>query len=137
MVDVVGAGLVLFAVYWVFNPIPAQEYRPAFLAVALLIVMLTSVAVLGNAMRALQEAAIIDLNFLEGWPILPIYLSQATGYYPTFASVFAQVALLLVYVVGLIAVTVTASRRRRGTTAGSAPALSEAGPATADQPILS
>src|SRR5262245_8872751 len=35
VVNVLGAGLVLFAIYWVFNPISAQEYRPAFLAVAL------------------------------------------------------------------------------------------------------
>jgi TRAP transporter 4TM/12TM fusion protein len=40
VVNVLGAGLVLFAVYWVFNPIPAQEYRPAFLAVALLLTFL-------------------------------------------------------------------------------------------------
>ena len=40
VVDVVGAGLVLFAIYWVFNPIPAQQYRPAFLAVALLLTFL-------------------------------------------------------------------------------------------------
>ena len=30
----------LFAIYWVFNPIPAQRYRPAFLAVALLLTFL-------------------------------------------------------------------------------------------------
>ena len=131
------AAVVLGVVAWMIlklgRTLPVQK----FLAVALLIVMLTSVAVLGNAMRALQEAAIIDLNFLEGWPILPIYLAQATGYYPTFASVFAQVALLLVYVVGLIVVMVTASRRRRGNAVGGGPAVSESGTATADQPILS
>jgi TRAP transporter 4TM/12TM fusion protein len=33
---VLGAGLSLFAIYWVFNPLDAQVYRPAFLAVALL-----------------------------------------------------------------------------------------------------
>ncbi len=36
MLAVLGAGLSLFAIYWVFNPISAQQYRPAFLAVALL-----------------------------------------------------------------------------------------------------
>jgi TRAP transporter 4TM/12TM fusion protein len=40
VVNVLGAGLVLFAIYWVLNPIPAQEYRPAFLAVALLLTFL-------------------------------------------------------------------------------------------------
>ena len=51
VVNVVGAGLVLFAVYWVFNPIPAQEYRPAFLAVALLLTFLVFRA-RGRANRA-------------------------------------------------------------------------------------
>jgi TRAP transporter 4TM/12TM fusion protein len=40
VVNVLGAGLVLFAIYWVFSPIPAQRYRPAFLAVALLLTFL-------------------------------------------------------------------------------------------------
>ena len=35
-----GAGLSLFAVYWVIHPISAQQYRPAFLAVALLLTFL-------------------------------------------------------------------------------------------------
>src|ERR1700741_4929190 len=39
-VGVLGAGLTLFAVYWVLNPMPAQVYRPAFLAVALLLTFL-------------------------------------------------------------------------------------------------
>ena len=34
---VLGAGLSLFAIYWVFQPLAAQVYRPAFLAVALLL----------------------------------------------------------------------------------------------------
>ena len=75
--------------------------------------MFTSVAVLGNAMRALQEAAIIDLHFLEGWPSLPIYLAQATGYYPTLPSVLAQGILLTIYVVGAVVTFVIARRRRR------------------------
>ena len=131
------AAAVLGVVAWMIlklgRTLPVQK----FLAVALLIVMLTSVAVLGNAMRALQEAAVIDLNFLEGWPILPIYLAQATGYYPTLASVVAQVVLLLVYFVGLIAVMLTASRRRSAAGAGGPTAAADPGATTADQPILS
>ena len=34
---VLGAALSLFAIYWVFRPLAAQVYRPAFLAVALLL----------------------------------------------------------------------------------------------------
>jgi TRAP transporter 4TM/12TM fusion protein len=40
VVDVLGAGLVLFAIYWVLNPIGAQQYRPTFLAVVLLLTFL-------------------------------------------------------------------------------------------------
>ena len=36
-VAVLGAGLSLFAVFWVFQPLAPQVYRPAFLAVALLL----------------------------------------------------------------------------------------------------
>ena len=35
--NVLAAGLSLFAIYWVFLPLSAQVYRPAFLAVALLL----------------------------------------------------------------------------------------------------
>ena len=85
-----------------------------FLTVALVIVMFTSIAVLGNAMRALQEAAILDLRYLEGWPSLPIYLAQATGYYPTLPSVLAQGLLLTVYVAGAVATLVIKRRRANG-----------------------
>lgn len=37
LVAVLGAGLSLFAVFWVFEPLAAQVYRPAFLALALLL----------------------------------------------------------------------------------------------------
>jgi TRAP transporter 4TM/12TM fusion protein len=40
VVNVLGAGLVLYAIYWVLNPIGAQSYRPTFLAVALLLTFL-------------------------------------------------------------------------------------------------
>ena len=40
VVNVLGAGLVLFAIYWVLQPDPRAAYRPAFLAVALLLTFL-------------------------------------------------------------------------------------------------
>jgi high-affinity iron transporter len=71
-----------------------------FLTVAVIVVMATSIAVMGNAMRALQESAVIDLRMLDGWPDLPIFLAQATGYYPTLPSVVAQAVLTVIYAVG-------------------------------------
>jgi high-affinity Fe2+/Pb2+ permease len=103
-----------------------------FLTVALVIVMLTSVAVLGNAMRALQEAAVLDLHFLDSWPSLPIYLAQATGYYPTLPSVVAQGALLAIYLIGAIVTYGYASRRRAGLAASAG---SSQDPAAADHPV--
>jgi high-affinity iron transporter len=107
------AAAVLVAVAWAVLKLGRSLPVARFLTVALVIVMFTSIAVLGNAMRALQEAAVIDLHFLDGWPSLPIYLAQATGYYPTLASVLAQGTLLVVYVLGAIA-TVAVKRRRTG-----------------------
>ena len=37
VLSVLGGGLSLFAIYWVFQPMSAQQYRPIFLAVALLL----------------------------------------------------------------------------------------------------
>ena len=123
----IGMGLlvgtvILAGVAWAVLKMGRRLPVGKFLTVALVIVMLTSVAVLGNAIRALQEAAIINLHFLDGWPILPIYLAQATGYYPTLPSVLAQVVLLVVYIVGAF-VTLMTKRRR-----SAAPAVSPAAP---------
>lgn len=116
---------VLAVVAWAVLKLGRKLPVKGFLTVALVIVMFTSLAVLGNAMRALQEAAVIDLHFLDSWPSLPIFLAQATGYYPTLPSVLAQGTLLVVYVLGAIA-TVAMKRRRQGDTptasAPSAPA---------------
>ena len=59
------AAVVLGGVAWAVLKMGRKLPVKRFLAVALVIVMLTSVAVLGNAMRALQEAAILDLHFLR------------------------------------------------------------------------
>ncbi len=107
------AAVVLVAVAWMVLKMGRKLPVKRFLQVALVVVMATSVAVIGNAMRALQESAIIDLRFLDGWPRLPIYLAQATGYYPTVASVVAQAALIAVYLAGAIATVILSRRRAR------------------------
>ncbi len=116
--------MILAAVAWAVLKMGRKLPVQRFLAVALVIVMFTSIAVLGNAMRALQEAAIIDLHFLDSWPSLPIFLAQATGYYPTLPSVLAQGILLVVYVLGAVATVVM--KRRRGDRTPSTPAESPA-----------
>src|SRR4029079_8946920 len=65
----------------------------AFLSFAVVLLMATSIAFLGNAFYELQQADVIGYHVLHGWPRLPIYLAQATGYYPTRETVSAQAAL--------------------------------------------
>jgi high-affinity iron transporter len=84
-----------------------------FLTTAVVFVMATSVAFLGNAIAALQSADVIAFTRLESWPHLPIFLAQATGYSPTRETVFAQLALTAVYVAGAIWVFAIRPARRR------------------------
>ena len=73
-----------------------------FLSGAVVLLMATSVAFLGNAVRSLQEADVIGLTPLHGWPRAPIFLSQALGYWPSRETVLTQAALTLVYVAGAV-----------------------------------
>ena len=84
-----------------------------FLSIAVVMIMVTSVAFLGNAVSGLQSAAVIDYHRLENWPRLPIFLSQATGYWPTRETVVAQAALSFVYVIGAFYMFVIRPRRQR------------------------
>jgi high-affinity iron transporter len=72
----------------------------SFLTTAVIMVMALSVAFVGNAVRALQEAALVSVTFLENLPRLPIFLADLTGYHPTRETLMAQGALALVYVAG-------------------------------------
>jgi high-affinity iron transporter len=73
-----------------------------FLSGAVVLLMATSVAFLGNAVRSLQEADVIGLTPLHGWPRAPIFLSQALGYWPSKETVLTQAVLALVYVGGAV-----------------------------------
>jgi high-affinity iron transporter len=112
LLGMLAASVVLGAVAWSALKLGRKLPVKRFLATAVVIVMVSSVAVLGNAMRALQESAILDLHVLRSWPNLPIFLSQATGYYPTLPSVVAQIALIVVYVIGA-AITFGYAKRRK------------------------
>ena len=90
-----------------------------FLTVAVVFVMATSVAFLGNAVSALQVSDVIPFTRLESWPHLPIFLAQATGYSPTQETVVAQLALTAVYLAGAIWVFVIRPARARSPRASS------------------
>jgi high-affinity iron transporter len=84
-----------------------------FLTTAVLFVMATSVAFLGNAISALQVADVISFTPIESWPHLPIFLAQATGYSPTQETVLAQALLSAVYISGAVWVFGIRPRRAR------------------------
>jgi high-affinity iron transporter len=86
----------------------------SFLTTAVVMVMALSVAFVGNAVRALQQTAMISVTFLESVPRLPIFLADLTGWHPTRETLLAQAALTLVYVGGALWTFVILPRRARG-----------------------
>jgi len=99
-----------------------------FLQVAVILIMALSVAMMGNAVRALQELGLIGVTFIEDFPRLPIFMSELLGIYPTLQTLAAQLFLIAVYVIGGLYVGFIAPRRgaRRqsaeNATTGPAPA---------------
>jgi high-affinity iron transporter len=96
-----------------------------FLSWAVVLLMATSVAFLGNAVRSLQEADVIGLTALRGWPKAPIFLSQALGYWPSRETILSQAALTAVYLAGAFYMFVL----RRPAARPSAPKTPVAAPA--------
>ena len=82
-----------------------------FLQVAVILIMALSVAMMGNAVRALQELGIVGVTFIEGFPRLPIFMSELLGIYPTVQTLVAQLVLIVVYVIGGLYVGLIAPRR--------------------------
>ncbi len=109
VLGVIALGVVAWLIFKLGRRIPIK----AFLGVAVVLLMATSVALLGNAVRALQEADVIGLHRLSGWPKAPIFLAQTLGYWPSRETILAQVALTAVYVLGALYVFVLRPRMRR------------------------
>lgn len=93
----VALAIVAWAIFHLGRRLPIRH----FMNVAVALIMATSVAFLGNAMHALQTADVIGYRQLD-WPRPPIFVSQATGYWPTMQTVVAQLALAAVYVLGAL-----------------------------------
>ena len=86
---------VAYAVFKLGRKLPMRT----FMNTAVILVMLTSIALLGNAVHTLQAADVITFRRTSG-PRLPIFLAEATGIWPTVWSLLAQALLLTVYVFG-------------------------------------
>jgi high-affinity iron transporter len=90
----------LAVVAWLMFRLGRKLPIKTFMNIAVVLVMATSVAFLGNAVHALQAADRVPFTPLAGWPRPPIFLSEATGYWPTVQTVTAQIVLTAIYVMG-------------------------------------
>jgi high-affinity iron transporter len=109
---VIGAaalGGIAYVVFKAGRRVPAK----IFLTTAVVLIMAMSVAFVGNAVRALQEAALVSVTFIESLPRLPIFLADLTGWHPTMQTIAAQVALSTIYVIGAIWTFLIMPRRER------------------------
>ncbi|HYH28510.1 MAG TPA: FTR1 family protein [Actinomycetota bacterium] len=103
----VALAVVGFAIFRAGKRIPIK----AFLTTAVVLVMALSVALIGNAVRAMQEATLVPVTFLEGVPRLPIFLADLAGWHPTLQTILAQAILALIYIAGAIWTFVIRPRR--------------------------
>ena len=136
-----GVGLVvLAAAAWLILRLGRKLPIKTFLGVAVVLLMVTSVAFLGNAVRSLQEADVVPLTRWPGWPRAPIFLAQSTGYWPSRETLLAQGLLTAVYLAGAgYAFAIRPRRARRvpaaaGTTPVSAAVTAPAASSDADRP---
>jgi high-affinity iron transporter len=108
------AGLIALAVvsYLIFR-LGRRLPIKTFLVCAVLLLMATSVAFLGNAVRSLQTADLIGLTPIDGLPHAPIFLAQALGYWPSVQTLASQAALIAVYVLGATWLLMVRPRRMR------------------------
>ena len=103
----------LAVVAWLMFRLGRRLPIKTFMNVAVVLVMATSVAFLGNAVHALQAADRVPFTPLAGWPRPPIFLSEATGYWPTVQTVTAQIVLAGIYLMGGIYVFLVKPRLAR------------------------
>ena len=76
--------------------------------------LLLSVAFVGNAVRSLQEGDVLSVTPIDaGWARLPIFLAELTGIHPTSQGLIIQAAFLAVYVLGALYVFAWQPARRR------------------------
>jgi high-affinity iron transporter len=85
------------------------------------VLLLLSVAFVGNAVRSLQSADYLAATPVD-WPRLPVFLAELTGIHPTTQGLIVQAAFLAVYVVGAVWFFAWQPARRRRRVAETATA---------------
>ena len=109
VVALIGLGAVGFAVLKLGRRLPL---KPMLIGSATLLLVL-SVALVGNAVRALQEADKIAVTpVASSLARPPIYIAELTGIHPTQQGLFAQLILLLIYIFGILYVFAWRPSRR-------------------------
>ncbi|MGE0879450.1 MAG: FTR1 family protein [Acidimicrobiia bacterium] len=98
VLGLIALSIVSFFIFRLGRKLPIKT----FMTTAVTLIMVTSVTFLGNAVKELQSADVVGYTRLEGWPRPAIFISQATGYWPTKQTVLAQVILSLVYIAGAV-----------------------------------
>ena len=108
----IALAVVAFAILRLGKRLPL---KPMLMTAAMLLLLL-SVAFVGNAVRSLQEGDWIGVTPVEGgWARPPIYVAELTGIHPTQEGLFVQAALLAVYIAGAVYMfVVRPALRRRG-----------------------
>jgi high-affinity iron transporter len=85
------------------------------------ILLLLSVAFVGNAVRSLQEADVVAVDPIRAdWARLPVFVAELTGIHPTAQGIGAQAVLLSIYAAGAAWVFGLAPMRRRRAVAKAA-----------------
>jgi high-affinity iron transporter len=106
---VVALAAVAFAIFRLGRRLPIK----ALLTTAVVFLMVTSVILLGNAIRALQEADIIAMHRWADWPRAPIFLAQSLGYWPSRETLTGQGILIGIYLAGAAYMFLVRPRLRR------------------------
>lgn len=87
------------------------------------ILLVLSVAFVGNAVRSLQEADVLGVTPIQGgWARLPTFAAELTGIHPTREGIITQVVLLAIFVAGAAWVFGIAPRLSRARAASAAQA---------------
>ena len=109
VVGLIALAVVSYLIFKLGRRLPVKT----FLVCAVVLLMATSVAFLGNAVRSLQTADLVGLTPLDAFPRVPIFLSQALGYWPSLQTLASQVVLICVYALGAVWLLVVRPRRSR------------------------
>jgi high-affinity iron transporter len=109
VVGLIALAVVSYLIFKLGRRLPVKT----FLVCAVVLLMATSVAFLGNAVRSLQTADLVGLTPLDAFPRAPIFLSQALGYWPSVQTLGSQAVLICVYALGAMWLLVVRPRRNR------------------------